>query len=229
MSDRMIYNDDHRIEAGYRARASFWDSIGPSDSDFISYLINPQFQGKPAWPATRQAYRVVRPPDALIIASDGLSDPFVDTDMDDVSGFGMEVFIETSDLKGANFETIRESWAFRMIENFAMNVADWGGISDNLRDEPILSVEFPSEGILPKEWLNSNSKAGFLINLPVAGRASEVAMPLGPVMVVPLTLLRPAELQFVVENGRTGRNSIAERLRALGYGHVSSLGRPSVV
>lgn len=229
MSDRMIRSDDHRIEAGYRARAAFWDSIGPSDPSFISYLINPQFQGKPAWPNTRQAYRVVRPPDTLIIASDGLSDPFVDTDMDGVSGFGMEVFIETGDLAGADFEAIRASWAFSVIENFAMNVANWGGISGQLRGEPVLSVEFPSEGILPEEWLTSSSNAGFLINLPAAQRAREVAMPLGIAMIVPLTLLRPAELQYVVENGRAGRDRVAQRLRELGYGHASSLGRPSVV
>jgi hypothetical protein len=208
---------------------SFWDAVGPSDSDVISYLINPQFQGKPAWPNTRQAYRVVRPPEALIITSDGLSDPFVDTDMDNVNGFGMEVFVETPDLVGASFDAIRTSWAFRVIENFAMNVADWGGISANLRADPILSVEFPSEGILPADWLTTNATAGFLINVPIARRASEVAMPLGNVLIVPLTLLRPSELKVVVEKGRAGRCAVADALRENGYGHVSSLDRPSVV
>lgn len=228
-ANRVIKEEDPRIEAGHKCLQAYWNAIGPTDPDVITYLLNPQFQGKPAWPNTRQAYRIVRPADALIIASDGLSDPFVGSDIDDVSGFGMEVFVETPDLVGADFTTIRSSWAFAVIENFAMNVAGWGGITSHLRTNPIISVEFPDERKLPKEWLTSNATAGFLINVPVVSRGSEVAMPFGTTMIVPLTLLRPAELRFVVEKGKAGRNELADALRERGYGHVSSLKRPSVV
>jgi hypothetical protein len=123
----MISQDDPRIEGGYQSLQAYWGEIGPSDPDVISYLLNPQFQGKPAWPNMRQAYRIVRPPRALIIASDGLSDPFVGTDIEDHNGFDMEVFIETPDIAGADFAAIRGSWVFSLIENFAMNVAAWVG------------------------------------------------------------------------------------------------------
>ena len=96
--DDGIGEDDPRIEAGYWRRQVYWDAIGPSDGDFLTYLINPQFQGAPAWPNTRQAYRVVRPAGRLIIASDGLSDPFVGTNLTDRQGFGCQVYIEAPQL-----------------------------------------------------------------------------------------------------------------------------------
>lgn len=223
-----ISADDPRIEAGYHARAAFWDKIGPSDDDFISYLINPQFEGKPAWPNTRQAYRVVRPPGALIIASDGLSDPFVGTSTDHVSGFGMEVFIETGDLADADVETLRASWAFRLIESFAMSVADWGNFVQHVRRYGVASLELPADDVLPAAWLTRGGMAGFLVNMPAAGRAAEVALPFGPALMVPLTLLRPAELALVIDGGAAARRQVADRLDALGSGHRSSLTRPSV-
>jgi hypothetical protein len=229
MSDRIIYGDDPRIETGHGVMNAFWESVGRCDRDVISYLVNPQFQGKPAWPNMRQAYRLVRPLGTLIIASDGLSDPFVDTDMDDVSGFAMEVFIESRDLAGADIEAVKRAWEFKVIENFAMNVANWGGITEDLRAEPVMSMELPCEGVLPSEWLTEDATAGFLVNAPVAGRAKEVAMPLGAVMIVPLTLLRPNELKFAVQNGRAGRMALVEALLKSGYGHVSSLERSSVL
>jgi hypothetical protein len=229
MPSRMIRGGDPRIAGGHRAIGEFWDAIGPSDTDFVSYIINPQFLGNPAWPNTRQAYRVVRPAGTLIIASDGLSDPFVGTDMDTESGFGMEVFIETPDLAGAAFEEISPSWAFRVIENFAMNVADWGGITRQLRGQGVMSVEFPSEDILPPDWLTAQGNAGFLINMPAGKRATSATLPFGEVMIVPLTLIRPNELAYIVEHGGNGRRLLAEKLTEAGHGCTSSLKRASVI
>jgi hypothetical protein len=123
---QLINHDDPRIAQGHARFDHYWSSIGASDPDLIAYLVNPMFQGKPAWPNTRQAYRVVRPPGSLIIASDGLCDPFVGTDIVNKQGFGCEVYIEAPEFSGADFDTLRGSWAFRVIENFAMNVAEWG-------------------------------------------------------------------------------------------------------
>jgi len=58
------------------ARDAFYASLGSMDSDVLTPLINPAFSGGPRWPSLRQAWRVIRKPDSIIIASDGLSDPF---------------------------------------------------------------------------------------------------------------------------------------------------------
>lgn len=225
----MIDDDDPRIAETHRAIAAYWDAIGPSDSDVISYLINPMFQGKPEWPNTRQAYRVVRPEGALIIASDGLADPFVGTDDESASGFGMEVYLETPDLVGAGFEDIRASWAFALIEAFAMNVADWGGIAPQLRQHGVMSTELPGLDDLPGDWASPTGAAGLLINASSEGRAPSLAAPLGPVLMTPVTLLRPDELAFVAEGGAAARAELTKRLASRGWAHRSSLSRSSVL
>ena len=221
MSD-MIEADDQRIERGHAQLAQYWSAIGQSDPDFITYLINPMFQGKPAWPNTRQAYRVVRTPDSLIIASDGLSDPFVDTDMTDVQGFGCEVYIETPQFVGADFEELRDSWVFALIENFAMNVADWGGISTQLEKYGVISTEFDMRGVLPSAALTEDGSAGFLVNLKPPGRPARIDMPFGPVDIVALTLLTPAELESLRAGGADARQQLATT-RAGAHGHWSRL------
>lgn len=225
VSPNMIGDDDPRIAEGYVRMKAAWDEVGPSDADVITYMINPQFQGKPAWPNTRQAYRVVRPPGSLIIASDGLSDPFVGTDMADTQGFGCEVYIEAPEFAGADFQGLRDSWAFSLIENFAMNVANWGGISRQLEQNGVLSMELPAQGQLPDAWLTPEGNAGFLIGVPGVGRPKRIDMPFGPVDLIALTLLTPDELARIVAGGANGRKEVAAELAAKGVGHISRVDR----
>lgn len=218
----LIEESDPRIAQGHAKLGDYWSAIGPSDPDFISYLVNPMFQGKPAWPNTRQAYRVVRPPGSLIIASDGLSDPFVGTDMADAQGFGCEVYIETPQFAGADFATLRDSWAFALIENFAMNVANWGGVSHQIEKYGVISTEFDMRGVLPDSALTEDGSAGFLVNLQPPGRAARIDMPFGPVDIIALTLLTPAELEALRAGGADARHKLAAT-RAGAEGHWSRL------
>jgi hypothetical protein len=220
---KIVNDNDPRIAQGHARLDRYWSAIGPSDPDLIAYLVNPQFQGKPAWPNTRQAYRVVRPPGSLIIASDGLSDPFAGTDMSDVQGFGCEVYIEAPQFAGADFDTLRESWAFRVIENFAMNVADWGGISQQIAKLKVLSSEFDMRGVLPDAALTADGSAGFLVNLAPPGRQTRIEdMPFGPIDVIALTLLAPRELEHLRAGGATARTALVAA-RGSASGHVSRL------
>ena len=215
------------VERAAGARDRYWASIGASDPDLITYFVNPQFQGAPAWPATRQAYRVVRSAESLIIASDGLSDPFDDGP---AGGFGLEVFIETPDLVGASFEALRDSWAFPLIEIFAQNVANLGGISDHLQRHGIISMELPAPSAVARAWRTDRDTVGVLINLAVPGRELRVSEPaLGTVQIVPLTMITPAETQFIIAGGADGRRELAERLAVAGIHHRSVIGRESLV
>lgn len=67
-------------EAGAACLDRHWSAVGTVEQDVLSYLISPTFSGGPYWPSTRQAYRVVRRGDAIILATEGLSDPFDDTE-----------------------------------------------------------------------------------------------------------------------------------------------------
>jgi hypothetical protein len=219
----IIDDNDPRIAAGHARLDRYWSAIGPSDPDLIAYLVNPMFQGKPAWPNTRQAYRVVRPPGSLILASDGLSDPFVGSDRTDAQGFGCEVYIEAPQFTGADFATLRDSWAFRVIENFAMNVAGWGGISEQIARLGVLSTEFDMRNVLPDAALSADGSAGFLVNLKPRDREVRISdMPFGPVDIIALTLLTPGELEQVRSGGASARQTLAAAHGGPG-GHMSRL------
>lgn len=72
-----------------------WGSVGTVERDVLSYIIDPSSSGGRYWPSTRQAYRLVRRGDTVIITTEGLSDPFDDVEGTG-NGFELELFIETA-------------------------------------------------------------------------------------------------------------------------------------
>ena len=225
----MITEDDPRISEGHARLDRFWAGVGRVEPDVLSYMINPQFQGAPSWPNTRQAYRVVRREGSLILASDGLSDPFVGTDMTNCSGFDCEMVVEVPGLQALTMDEIRHGWAFGLVEMAARNVADWGGVRPQLRRHEVISAEFPlGEGFLPG-WVTGDGMVGVLIGQPVVGWDAELAMPFGPVRMVAATMLRPEELAFVTAGGAEARLALSAKLAAAGVGHRCDPGRGAVV
>ena len=71
---------DDLLEKTSRAREAVWQQLGVLEPMFLSHLVNPALStGAPKWPSKRQAFRLVRRPNGnVILASDGLSDPFDD-------------------------------------------------------------------------------------------------------------------------------------------------------
>ena len=217
------------IEAQHHAAmTAYWKNIGSVDDDVVTYLVNPMFQGAPAWPNTRQAYRVIRTDDSLILASDGLSDPFpADAGQDDRHGFGMETFIEVKGLQDLRFDEINGHWMFRAIENMAMNVAQAGGFTAMLDQHGVLSIELPID-IGPEGWVKPNGNIGALIDVPMEGRANVVSeTPLGPVRIVPITILHPAEIDICASGGGA-RKAMSADLIAKASGHISDPARASL-
>ena len=224
----IITPDDPRFDRFFAAREAAWATCGTVDENVIAYLISPEFQGAPAWPTTRQAFRVVRPADSLIIASDGLSDLFVDTSMQ-VAGFECEVYIESPDLAGAQFEEIRSSWQFELVETLARNVADFGGIQTPIKQYGIFSMELPAPKTMPARWITERGSVGALINVTVPGRPSFCQLGDAEIRLVALTLLLPDETEYVVAGGASTRAEIAQRLIAAGTGLTSPANRRSVL
>lgn len=203
----------------HREIDDYWAQIGDVDHDLITYLINPMFQGAPAWPNTRQAYRVVRTPNTVIIASDGLADR---SPGGTGPGFGCEVYIESPALVGAQFDDLRSSWMFAAIENFAQNVAHMQGISGHLRQYGVASMELPLEGTdIPPALLTERGTAGALIGIPAAGRAAQVTTSDGSADIVPLTIVGTDELAVILGQGQAGRDSIVAARQQDGRGHVT--------
>jgi hypothetical protein len=225
----IITLDDPRYERFFNTRLQVWSGVGAVDDEVIAYLVSPELLGAPAWPTTRQAFRVVRPARSLIIASDGLSDLFVDTDSQE-PGFGCEVFIECPDMAGAAFEDIRGSWQFDLIETLARNVANLGGIQAPIRQYGIFSMELPAPATMPAHWLTQRGTVGALINVTVLGRPSYCQLDQDvEIRLVALTILLPDETEYVVAGGTGARAEIAQRLVSSGTGLMSPANRRSVL
>ena len=225
----MITIDDPRFERFFAARSQLWSTIGTVDDDVIAYIISPEFQGAPAWPTTRQAFRVVRPAGSLIIASDGLSDLFVDSNMPG-PGFECEVYLESPDLADAEFETIRDSWQFSLIESFARNVANWGGIDDQLERLGVISMELPAPPGLPERWITPSGNVGALVNIQVPDRPTVCQLDEGvTIRLVALTILLPDETDYVISGRAAARTELVQRLVSSGTGLTSPANRRSVL
>ncbi|WP_086736532.1 hypothetical protein [Erythrobacter colymbi] len=221
--------DDPRYAAFAAARRNAWSALGPVDDDVIGYLVSPEFQGAPAWPTTRQSYLVARPKGSTLIASDGLSDLFTGTDSAE-PGFGCEVFIECPDLAGAAFEAVKRSWQFQLIENFARNVADMGGINGVLERYGVISMELPAPESTPERWVTARGSVGALVGIEVPDRPARCTLAPGvAIRLVALTLLLPDETEYVIKGGKAARGELAAILFATGTGLASPANRRSVL
>ncbi|UVL59935.1 suppressor of fused domain protein [Pseudomonas sp. B21-032] len=219
-----------------------WSSVGTVERDVLAYLISPSFAGGPHWPSTRQAYRVVRRGDSIILATEGLSDPF-DDDQGQGNGFEMELFVETPDIpehaRGplGEVDPFKRSWAFELIENIAKTVADAGGITQQLERYGALSLELPGfseshhiASQVPKHFVTDDDSIGVLLGGPAPDFPTRLQdMPLSPVTLVPVVLITAAELEYIRAGGGAARADLVSRLQAAGVGHVSSLQRASVL
>lgn len=219
-----------------------WQSVGTVEKDVLAYLISPSLTGGPYWPSTRQAYRVVRRDHSIVLATDGLSDPFDDAEGLG-NGFEMELFLETADIpenaRGTlgDVDPLRHSWAFELLEHVAKTVANAGGITQQLESHGVLSLELPGfsqshlmSDQLPQMFATADDAAGVLLGGPAPDFPTRLDdMPLSPVHLVPVVLITAAELEYVRTGGRAAREDLVARLQAAGVGHVSSVHRESVV
>jgi hypothetical protein len=214
-----------------KARAAYWDVIGVSDLDFLGYPVSPQVLGMPAWPTQTQRFRVVRTQTSLIIASEGLSDPFGAFDTrGEANGFGVEVFLEICGAQELSAEDIRKTWAFKAVEHVARIFAFGHDLSALVQDNDVLSVDLPSNCV-PAGWIVPGvaEPAGALLNMGQPKDRSRIAdMPLGPVRAVPLTPIYPEELESCLIEGPSERRALANDLLTAGIGHRMKTSRTSL-
>ncbi|MDF7775726.1 hypothetical protein P1X14_10755 [Sphingomonas sp. AOB5] len=222
-------------DESFDARLRFWEAIGTVESDVISHLISPGLMGGPAWPTTRQAYRVIRRANgATILATDGLSDPF--DDGADGNGYGMEVFIECADLPPelagtpGDVTPLQKSWMFALLSHVAGIVASNGGIVPLLdRYGGLLSMELPGvsesgtiQSQIPEHYVTADDVLGVLIGGPAPDFSNVIpGMPLSPVRAVPIVLLTAGELAEVRAGDETTRLAVADALAKQPYTHVN--------
>jgi hypothetical protein len=214
-------------EQTYAARDEAWARCGAVDPYVLSPLINPSFQGGPAWPNLRQSYKTIRGPVGVILASDGLSDPFDDSwrDPPRQNGFALEVYgVTDSDQKLAG------SWVFQIVAGFARHVANHGHIHELLDEFGTLSTELWDIAIPESyraKFVNGEGRVGLLVGLDAPPVPAKVEGPVSSIRFANLKLLCLPELEHVLEHGEPGRDELARRLLESEAPLVSSLDRVS--
>lgn len=218
------------LEKSFELRTEAWSKWGEVEPDVLTHLISPTFMGGPRWPAMRQAFRVVRRPGSVLVASDGLSDPFdEDEGPEDLNGVGLEFFAFTGD----GLDQIPGSWLFDLVWQMSQLGASHGGIAGLLDEMKLVSTELHDVGI-PDEhagrFVNEAGRVAVLVGMDARPIPAQIEGPLSPIKLVNLKLLTLEELDFVLERGAEGRAELAERFAATGEDALgSSLRRASMV
>ena len=212
------------------ARDAFYATLGAMDADVLAPLVNPAFMGGPRWPSLRQAWRVIRRPDSILIASDGLSDPFEDDD--DVfvpRGHLLEVCIEAP-LSAFDGNPVQASWLFDLVYQVSQNVADHGSIDLLVQRHGSVSMVLDLQDA-PKGLEDENEQVGVLLAQGAATIPPSFATPYGEVMLLTLTVLQPAELAYIseAEDKAQSRRDLAAVIAASPTAHLSVAQRPAVI
>jgi len=225
----MTYQE--HFEKSCELRDQFWNAAGTVDADVLAPVINPSMMGGPSWPSTRQSYKTIRRPDATIIASDGLSDPYdslnkdqPNADYTNLNGFGLEVYVETEPITGS----VQGTWQFELVQQAAQLIAGQGNVISMLEEMTYITTEFFNVSVSP-EFLTPNNTVGVILGLPNARFGDTVQLSAEPVKMVNVKLLTLVELNYVIENWEEGRNKLAGLFLAQGNATVSTLKRPSVL
>lgn len=207
-----------------KCRDTFYASLGQLEPDVIAHLINPSFMGGPTWPALRQAYNIIRCSDSVIIASNGLSDPFDDWDEIN-SGFEIEIFAETKQPLGSD---VAASWLFKLVYAVSQQAAHNGQFKSFIEAHEVITMEVCSEAGLER-LENTNGNIGIILGVEHPNRKKYVDFPGASVAIVTVQLLTPDELDYVVEHRANGRRKIHQLLKEKGHYHFCNPDRESVL
>ena len=213
------------LQASFDRREEAWSQWGTVDGDVLSHLINPHFMGGPRWPALRQAFRVVRSPRGILVASDGLSDPFDSGEgPEDVNGFGLECYALSAD----PIERVPGSWLFDLVWQMSQFAAQHGDLAALLDDLGVITTELYDVHI-PEEHrsqlVNPEGRVGVICGVGEPPIPPGVDGPLSRIRLASVTLLTLSELTYAIERGDSGRRELRTWLGTAS----SSLRRTAVV
>ncbi|MDY7231278.1 suppressor of fused domain protein [Hyalangium rubrum] len=206
-----------------RARDAAYGTLGRMEADVLTFILNPTFNGGPRWPSLRQAWRVIHRPGGMLLASDGLSDPFDDQDGPSM-GFGIECILETDE----PLPRVQDSWPFQALVQVCQTAAGHGGLRQLLDEMKLVSVELSGEG-MPDSLVTADDSVGVLLGMGSSTLPTLIQTPAGDVHLVTVKLLLAEELEYVRQNGAKGRAELARRFARNGEEHLSRARRAPVI
>jgi hypothetical protein len=201
------------------ARDAAWSSLGQLEAASIIPIV----PFGPLWPGHRQAWRVIhRDNGNTLLVTDGLSDPFIDRD-EPSAGLGLELVIETSE----PLSEVRGSWPLRLLQAVTDEVVEHANVRAWLH-KGLMSMEVPGED-LPDSLVTREGRVGVLLGLESSTLPRRISTPAGDVLLVTVKALLPAELAFMLRQGRAGPGELARRFAEAGDAHVSRSWRKPIV
>ncbi|CAM4492764.1 imm11 family protein [Corallococcus exiguus] len=201
------------------ARHAVWRGLGTMSDDF--YI--PPVVGGP-WPGKRQCWESMRRTDGgMLIVTDGLSDPFSAILDHPTAGFGLELAIETPEPLGE----VWKSWPVHLLERVAYEVAEFEKLRVSLANGT-LSMEVDGVG-MPETLVTPEGRVAVLIGMETDSLPSRFALPGGEVRLLTVKVLMPAELKWLLQQGKCAAAELIHRFKAAGETHLSRSWRQPVV
>ncbi|NNC09477.1 hypothetical protein HJC10_42545 [Corallococcus exiguus] len=201
------------------ARHSVWRGLG----DMADDLYIPPVVGGP-WPGKRQGWKAMRHAEGrMLIVTDGLSDPFNDILDRPTAGFGLELAIETPEPLGE----VWKSWPAHLLERVAYEVAEFEKLRVSLANGT-LSMEVDGVG-MPETLLTPEGRVAVLIGMETDSLPSRFTLPGGEVRLLTVKVLMPAELNWLLQQGKGAAAELIRRFKAAGETHFSRSWRQPVV
>ncbi|WP_146086161.1 MULTISPECIES: hypothetical protein [unclassified Rathayibacter] len=219
------WTEDERralAEAVAEDRADAWRGVGALDRTVVVSTEDPGVRGGARWPTDHRAFLRVDRGASVVLATDGLSDPF-DRLAHPGTGLGLELCLETSAVRGVPTAELWNHWHFRLLYEAARRAALQGVCCRSSLDTARLA-----NVSAPPAWTDEQGTVGVLLGLRSPGLPERLDLATGHADLVTLTPLRPQEhARASVDSG--ARAEIAERLRALPHEELVHTARPLVV
>ncbi len=201
-----------RLATACEARDRAFAELGDVDPNVMRASIE---SGPPYWP-TGRAYQHVVGPDRFMICTYGLSNPSPEPG---APPLGVELMIEVAP------DQATAPWVFHTITAVAEGVIrpgqDFRGRLDHFGT---LSNEVAGDPF-PDEWRSAEGRVGILMGATPAGIPRSFDGIDGDVRLVPITILRPAELAAIIDRDEA-RDEVAAAMSAMPRGHACRLDRP---
>jgi hypothetical protein len=192
-----------------------WEDLGVIADEFEIQHLHPDHHNYPQWKGGERWLRLLKTNwGTHIVFTEGLSSN---------ENKGYELYLESTD----EIETFSSSWQANLIYEMGKIIPNVNDLGTRLQNSKFLSVQVSIDGA-PEEWSldHPNGNIGILLGLH-----SEHLSNFQPPYFTPLNvkLLRPAEMQYIINNGAEGRIHVANILTRQGNATSSSMDRSAVV